>query len=58
LVTCNHCKGDGKLQCSICVGRGTVYSAKAGKQVPCKSCGGDGRFGQCPWCYGSGRIYK
>lgn len=63
IVTCGHCKGNGKCQCDECqqIDFGRTYSSD-GHYAKCSTCGGAGSvavdtpYGTCGHCDGTGRC--
>lgn len=52
-VNCPHCYGSG--QCSVCNGKGWIYSMFTQDPATCSSCRGGKN---CVFCQGSGKRYK
>ena len=56
-ITCSECKGDGKVKCENCNGKGTWKETSGGITASyyCNVCDGTGRI-TCSPCTGYGKV--
>lgn len=51
-ITCDSCKGTGKMICTFC--EGVTFKSIDGKEIPCPACGDESSV-TCSACFGTGK---